>query len=273
MLGLFLVGCVSIQVPTAPPIANSSINIMKKFPIVMPKGSSQFEDTQLVFVHADQTSEFALGLLIPVPFVTDAVVNAYKEDDAEEFEKRYHSLSPFDITLNELSKSPTLKSGMDGYNLYPLIFIEECFDDVYRFSLAYQLERGEWINRYYYHLPTKISLDDIAKPSNETLRNLSHDLHEGAKQLLTVIDKDINQQYPQDTQTASVGSLYIVGSKIAGLTSPNIMAFNNAQILSESNDVAILRIPGDPTAKTKAGGMAFGVHYFHKKQLHTYEPK
>ncbi len=248
---------------------SNRIQLMDTFPAVLPKGASRFQETQLIFVHADQAAEFAVGLLVPVPFVTDAIVDAHKGHVAEKLEKHYHSLDVFEITDETLSEYPTLSQGDDGYQLFPLMFIEECFDDVYRLSISYQLEKDDWINRYYFHLPTTIPSKDIANPSPELMRRVSKDIHQGSKLLLSIIEKDIKQQYGSNFSKATVGSLYMVGGNIAGITNPTILAYKNSQILSEDNASITVRVPGDPKAEAKAGGMAFGVHYFYKDQLHT----
>lgn len=264
-------GCASIKYPSAPPQVSYLLNLQKAFPEITPKGSSRFENTQLIFVHADQVSEFAVGLLVPVPFVSDAVIDAHKKDVATTLEQKYHDISVFEITKSEITNNFKLKIGEGGFDLFPLLFIEECIDDVYRLSLAYQLERGVWINRYFYHLSTKIPLSDIGNPSAIVLQKLAEEIRQGAIQLLAIIEKDIDQKYQQALYKAKIGSLYIVGSKISGITSPNIISYRHSEVLEEVDDTVVVRVSGDPKGKAKAGGMAFGVHYFKLAQMHTFE--
>lgn len=266
---VLLSSCAAIEHPVRPPVVSDSVRVMKSFPKNLPKGSSRFEETQLFFVHADQASELAVGLLVPIPFVTDMAVGAHKKGVITKVEKNYHALSAFEIAVDEINNSAHFKLADDGFNLYPIVFIEECMDGVYRLSLAYQLEKDTWMGRYYYHLPTHIPKSEIAEPPQILLDSLTREMHQGAETLIGVMHSDVNREYVSPLSTASVGSLYIVGSRIAGLTNPEILVYKDAEVLEESADALVLRISGQPQAEAKSGGMAFGIHYFRKDQLHT----
>lgn len=272
LLVLLVVGCASVETPSAPPAGKShNIEVTQNFPSELPKGSSRFEDTQLFFVHADQASEFAASLLVPIPFVTGAIVDSTKDKAAQQLEKEYRSVSVFDITLDELGHHGTLKAGSGGYRLYPMLFIEECYDDLYRLSLAYQVESSDWFGRYYFHLPFAMPRNDIGAPSPAELESIGNQLHAGAQKLLDIIAADVSGDLIASGQQATVGSLYIVGSKIGGIASPMLLKYRHADILQETDSSLLVRLPGDPGADAKAGGMAYGVHYFEKDQLHTFE--
>lgn len=273
-LVLIVSGCASIETPKPPPHNDiSSIEVVENLPNKLPGGSTQFNESQLVFVHADQASEFVVGLAVPVPFVTGMVVDYVNDSAAEDYEKRLKALRVYDIVNQELATQSNLKLSHDGYKLYPLVFIEECNDDVYRLSLTYQLEKDGWIGRYYYHLPTTIKSENISSPPIETLDAIIDDLHVGAKTLLAMVEKDLRGELTPSGNKVKVGSLFIVGGNISGIVSPSILAYKNAQILDETDTTIIISIPGDPTGKAKNGGMAFGIHYFAKNQLHTLEPE
>jgi hypothetical protein len=265
-------GCASVETPSSPPAADRHIvEITRSFPSELPKGSSRFEDTQLFFVHADQASEFAASLLVPIPFITDAIVDSSKDKAAEKLEKEYQSVSVYEITQQELGRQRSLKAGSGGYRLYPMLFIEECYDDLYRLSLAYQVESGGWFGRYYYHLPFTLPREDIGAPSPEELNSIGEQLHTGARRLLDIIASDFDGKLVASGNQATVGSLYIVGSKVSGIASPLLMKYRNAEILKETDTSVIVRLPGDPGADAKSGGMSYGVHFFRKDQLHTFD--
>lgn len=247
-----------------------AVEVTRSFPSELPKGSSRFEGTQLFFVHADQASEFAASLLVPIPFVTGAIVDSANEKAAEQLEKQYQSVSVYEITQAELGRHESLKAGSGSYRLYPMLFIEECYDDLYRLSLAYQVESKDWFGRYYFHLPFAMPLEDIGKPTPDELTVIGDQLHTGAQKLLDMIAADFGGSLVTTGQRATIGSLYIVGSKVGGVASPLMMKYRHAEILEETGTSLIVRLAGDPGADAKAGGMAFGVHYFEKDQLHTF---
>lgn len=274
ILVLTVSGCVSIQTPTSPPHDDvHSVTIVEDLPEDLPSGTAQFKQSQLIFIHADQASEFVAGLLVPVPFVTGIVVDYVKDSAAEDYEKRMNQLRVYNIVNNELASYDNLPSSQDGYKLYPLVFIEECYDDVYRLSLAYQLEKDGWVGRYYYHLPTTINTQDISAPPLDALDSIIDDLHVGARTLLDMVDRDLKGELTASGEKAKVGSLFIVGGKISGVVTPTILAYKNAQIIEETESSVTVSISGDPTGKARNGGMAYGVHYFEKSQLHTFEPE
>ncbi len=267
---LAVTGCVSTQTPIAPPKSDvTSIEVIEDLPSEMPKGATKFNQSQLVFVHADQASEFVTGLVVPVPFITGIVVDYVNDSAAEGYEKKLKQMRVYDIVKNELVKQDVLQLNSDGYKLYPFVFIEECNDDVYRLSLTYQLEKDGWIGRYYYHLPTTIKSENIASPALETLNSINNDLRFGVPELLQIVENDIKGELPRSGQKVEVGSLYIVGGNISGIISPTVSTFKNSEIIDETTSTLTLSIPGDPTGKAKNGGMAFGIHYFEKSQLHT----
>lgn len=267
---LVLSGCVSVQTPTAPPQSKViSIKIIDDLPKELPKGSTKFEQSQLVFVHADQASEFVAGLIVPVPFVTGILVDYANDHNAEAYEKKLKELRLYDMVSNELMKQQDIGLSDEGYKLYPFTFIEECSDDVYRLSLVYQLEKGGWIGRYYFHLPTTIKSETIAAPTLETLSSIHNDLLYGVPMLLQIVEQDIRGELSRSSSKVEVGSLYIVGGKLSGIISPTVATFNNAAVIDETDSTLTISIPGDPTGKAKNGGMAFGIHHFEKDQLHT----
>ncbi len=50
-----------------------------------------------------------------------------------------------------------------------------------------------------------------------------------------------------------------------------VMFLGACIILEEGSDYLIVRSAGDIRSDGQSGGLLFGVHYFHKNQLHTYK--
>lgn len=271
---LIAAGCTSIKQSEAIDISakQQGITPINALPKELPGGMSRFEDSLFVFVHAEQASELLAGLVVPVPFVTDAVINSVKRSHAMEDQKHYLTIKLFDTVSKGLKPHPNFKASGGEYSLYPFVVMEECIDDVYRLSLVFQVEKNDWMGRYFYHLPTTIPAADIGNPSESEIATFERELKKGTEILLGLLDSALEGKYLQDHPTATIGSLYIVGSKIGGLANPNIFVVKDAQIMQETEDAYIMRLSGMPSAKANSGGLAFGVHYFKKEQLHTFKP-
>ncbi len=271
-LALLLSACVSIQQPVRPPASDvTAIEVVKHFPEIMPKGSARFEETQLFFVHADQASEFAASLLIPIPFVTDMVVEDAKNEKATSYETAYHNLSLYEVTLEELRAFDGLSDSRGGYRLYPMMFMADGYDGVYRLSMSYQVERGGWMGRYYFHLPATIPRGLVGVPPEELLEEISLQMRMGARRLLSMINRDIRGELNESGQLVTVGSLYIVGGKVGGLVNAEALKYRRSELVEENAESVIVRIQGDPTSEAKAGGLSFGVHFFYRDQMHAFE--
>jgi hypothetical protein len=210
-------------------------------------------------------------MLNPIPFVGEMAVDAYNQSTTSHYKDEFIGVDPYQITA-DLSKSRPLFAGSGKEaSLYPYVVIQEGADDVYRISLIFQLEEPGWTGRYLYHLPTKIPVKDIKKPSQAELDKFRAELTTGAQVLLGLIERDKAGQLESTGKKVDVGSYYIVGSKLIGLISPDIMVFPNEDLVEETADHVIVRCSGKPTDDAHAGGLLFGVHYFAKDQLHSYK--
>jgi hypothetical protein len=268
---LMIAGCASIELPVAPSVTNNrAIEVVQGSPEISPKGLSRFEESQLYFVDAEHASGFVASILVPIPFVSDAIIDSSRRQADSELERQYEALSVFEITLNELDLVGDLDTGTGGYRLYPMVFMEECFDGLYRLSVAYQLEQSNWMSRYYYHLGVTIPVDTIGAPTQELIDEISGELHSGARELMRLIERDISGSLTGTGKFATIGSLYIVGSRLAGITSPELLQYRHSEILEETQSGIIARLAGDPSGDARSGGLAFGVHIFDRSQLHTF---
>jgi hypothetical protein len=66
-----------------------------------------------------------------------------------------------------------------------------------------------------------------------------------------------------------VGSLHLVGGRAAGLVSPTLLRVKDAELIEETGEMVLLRLPGDMSHAGTLGGLFFGVHLLRKNQLHT----
>ena len=191
MLGtcaLLLQGCSSPTASTslakATPVGQ--ITVVHALPKAIPSEGSSFAGSQYIFVQA----ESAALMLNPIPFVGELAVDAYNKSTTSHYKDEFIGVDPYQITA-ELSKSRPLFAGTGKEaSLYPYVVIQEGADDVYRMSLIFQLEEPGWTGRYLYHLPTKIPVKDIKKPSQAELDKFRAELTAGAQVLLGLIERD-----------------------------------------------------------------------------------
>ena len=78
--GLLLAGCAQTRRSTAlsPELGRAGIRLQRSLPAVLPSGAQVLPKTQLVLLPA----ESAAGLLVPVPFLAEAVVGALDRSEA-----------------------------------------------------------------------------------------------------------------------------------------------------------------------------------------------
>jgi len=273
MAGLLLAGCTHMQAvtPISPEAEQPTISPDYELPEVLPKGLTRFEDSPFVFVHAEHASTVGVNLLMPVPFVTDAVVDLVHHSGDAKRKAQYASIQAYALLEEKISEYEHFRPQGGDYTLYMLIPLEECVDDVYRVSLMFQLTRDDWMGRYYYHLPTPIPTDSVDSPSDTQLQVFRSELVEGFDTLMGIIEKEIGGKYPSTNTRVTVGSLYMLGGSVGGLVSPSLFKVKNAVELEASPESVVVRVPGDPEMAANNGGMAFGLHHFWRDQLHTYE--
>ncbi len=189
------------------------------------------------------------------------------------YKDKFTAADPYDYAVKSLQKTTFYRPENAAYKLYPYVVVQEGFDNVYRVSLVYHLEGKNWVGRYLYHLPTTYPKKEFVNTPPAEIQSLQKELAEGADTLVTLLQRDEAGTLVSNGKKASLGSLFIVGSKISGLVSPTVLAYPNTEIVDEGQDYVIARGAGDIKSDGQSGGMLFGVHYFHKNQLHTYKVK
>ena len=255
--------------PIRPEAAAQGITLVRALPADLPDKAVAVPHAQFVLV----PNESPAGLLVPVPFVAEAISGVFDRNVAEGLEQRYASIAPYRIALAAMQGSPLFRQAGGALTLKPFVFITECVDDRYRIASVFQLEGGGWIGRYTVHLPTTYPLDAFKQPSAATLASLQAELTEAAAQLRELVERGARGELGPTRVRAEVGSLHLVGGKSAGLLSPTLVRAKDAEVIEETADRVIVRLPGFMGLAGTSGGMFFGVHVLRKDQLHTFKKR
>lgn len=270
LLALVLAGCSGMTASTplsAAPGRFDTIQVVKQVPAKLPSGTHTFPGLQYVLIPQDS----AMTLLVPVPFVGEAVMSALADADAKGAAARYGAVDPYEETLAATASRPLFGLAASPAKLYPFVFVNEGHDARYRLSLVYQVEDGDWLGRYFYHLPSTLPLDALKAPTPQIQQTLRSELAEGTRTLADLVERDRNGTLGPTGRKAKIGSLYLVGGNIAGLIAPEMVHYPDAEILEEQGDHIVLRHDGMPTAAGQSGALLFGVHHFLRSQLHFFE--
>lgn len=270
VLAVVLVGCAS-QPPASVPIsaesAQSGIVLSRSLPSVLPEKAVPVPHSQFVLI----PSESAVGMLVPIPFLSGAIAGVMDRSAAEAFDARYASIAPYKIALAEMQKSALYQTQGGGLVLQPYLFMTECIDDTYRLAMVFQVEGGDWMGRYMYHLPTAYPMSDFRAPSAALLGTLEKELATCARVLRQLVESGARGELASTGAKADIGSLHLVGGRAGGLISPMAMIAKEADLLRDSGDTVVVRMAGDVSKPGTAGGLFIGVHYFRKDQLHTFK--
>lgn len=262
-----LAGCASVQ-PSVPGehALRQGVALASGLPEQLPAKSAPFPHAQFVLLPA----ESAAGLLMPIPFVGEAIGSALDASAAASAEARYSAIDPYRIVAAAMAGSPLLAASKPAVKLQTFAFVQECVDDRWRLALVAHLQGAEWVGRYLVHLPTTYSAAEYAHPTPAVMAALAGELDEGARRLRQLVERAARGGLGPSGTRADVGSLHLVGGKAAGLVSPTLLAARNVDVIEEGPEHVLVRIPGDMTQPASAGGLFFGVHWLRKDQLHTF---
>ncbi|MBK6850281.1 MAG: hypothetical protein IPG93_01395 [Burkholderiales bacterium] len=272
MTATALAGCVDLRPSTAvdPEHLVRGVAVLRSLPEALPAKSAPVPHAQIVLL----PSESAAQLLVPVPFVGEAVEGAFHASAADSLGKRLASLDPYRQVLSALQASQVVKvttsTAPGEMTLRPFVFMQDCADDRYRLTLVAHLQGGDWVGRYLVHLPTTYSQADYAQPTPQVLATMEREIGSGAVQLRQLVERGARGQLGPSGVRADVGSLHLVGVRAIGLMSPNIVRARDVDLIEEGPDHVIVRMRGDMTMATSAGGLFFGVHLLRKDQLHAF---
>ncbi|UTF58587.1 hypothetical protein [Gilvimarinus sp. DA14] len=248
-----------------------SVTPVRGLPEKLPSGIVRLEETQYVYVHADHGSEMLVSMAVPIPFVTDMAISSYKESVDNAHKDQYANSDPYTIPVRQMQNHPAFRASGGDYTLYPVVVLSETSDERYLLSLVYQIESGDWMSRYFYHLPMSIAADDIQSIPEAQLAQLAQQLEEGAAILIDTIEKRVSGEIPEHGPAATLGSLYFVSGKIGGLVGAEVFKVKDCEILLEAEDYIVARVPGDPDTDAAGGGLAYGVHYLYRNQLNLFD--
>lgn len=268
---LLLAGCALPPLPKSTPIsklaAQQGVSLQRTLPEILPDKSTPIPHSQFVLI----PGESAAGMLMPIPFVSGAIGAAIDRSTAESFESSYGQISPYNIALAEMRRSPFFMETGGGFQLQPFAFITECVDDKYRIAMVFQVQGSGWTGRYMYHLPTAYNVAEFKSPPLQLLAALRAELVTGAKVLRQTMERIARGELESRGVTAELGSLHLVGGKAAGLVSPTLLVSKDADLLEETASHVVVRMSGDVSKAGTLGGLFFGVHYLQKSQLHTFK--
>lgn len=149
----------------------------------------------------------------------------------------------------------------------------ESHDKLYRLSLLFELQVGDWTGRYYDHLPTPLTPDTLARMPAPARERLQAELRDGSELLARLVERDLRGQLPAHGAKYRTGSLYLVGGNIAGLVAPERLVYPGAELLESDGQSLLLRMTGDASAPGQAGALLYGVHHFRREQLHHLQPE
>lgn len=267
-LAIFLSNCAVMNKSTSLPVGdlNLGINIINKLPATLPGNATPIPGSNYIVVLPDS----AATLLVPVPFLGEAVVGALHKHSTEAFKDKFNDADPYKFAFDSIKQTSLYRDVPASYKLYPYVIVQDSVDDQFRVSLIYQLETKGWIGRYIYHLPTTYPRSEFKNTPPAEIKSLQSELALAAKTLTDLVLRDNEGRLNSSGKKATVGSLYFVSNSIVGLVSPSVLAYPAIDILEEGKDYVILRSGGDVKGDAQSG-VLFGVHYFYRNQLHTFK--
>lgn len=266
-----LAGCASMRQSTAPApqLLRDGVVLERSLPAELPAESAAFPGSQLVLVSTDS----AAGLLVPVPFVADAVLAAVRQHQAHALGASFKAIDPYASMQQAMAGSPLLSADGKGLALRPLAYLVDCSDAQYRLALVARIDTPHWMGRYMAHLPTTLPRAALQGEGSRLPAALPQEMAQAAGILRTLLERDARGELDQVLYRADVGSYHLACSTISGMLSPKLMLARNAAVVEDGADHIIVRVAGDPSHSGPTGGLLYGLHYLRKDQLHTLQRK
>jgi hypothetical protein len=268
-------GCVSMRdsTPIHDEVAERGIQIVRSLPKTLPSKTSVVPNAQYVIINADSGIVALADFVNPIPFVGDLVVDQWNQNKANQFKQHIFQIDPYVIASERLADSPILSSRENALQLMPFVYMMECDDARFRLTLVFRVESEAWMGRYLYHLPTTYTVAEMKSDSPLAMSTLRDELVLGCDKLRGLLERDARNDWPKAPNQATIGSYYLVGASTLGLIPASASLDKHVEILDEGADEVVIRSGGNLLAPGNAGALNFGVHYFRKDQLHTFEKK
>jgi hypothetical protein len=268
--GMLLAGCAQTRRSTAlaPELGRAGIRLQRSLPTVLPSGAQVLPKTQLVLLPA----ESAAGLLVPVPFLAEAVAGALDRSEAATEAAQLATIDPYAQAQQVWQGSPLMGDAADALTLQPFAFLQACVDDRYRIALVHQLSGGDWVGRYTVHLRSSYDSASFHRVTPALLQSLRNEMLEGSTALRGLVERAARGELQSRKARVDLGSLHLVGNRTAGMLAPTLVLARAAELIEEDDEQVLVRIDGDPSKPASAGGLFFGVHRLRKDQLHTFRP-
>jgi hypothetical protein len=210
--------------------------------------------------------------LVPVPFLAEAVSGALDRSEAASEAAQLASIDPYALAQQAWQSSSLLGESAGALVLQPFAFLQACVDDRYRIALVHQLSRGDWVGRYTVHLRSSHDSANFHRVTPALLQTVQTEMLEGSAALRGLVERAVRGELQSKGARVDLGSLHLVGNRVAGLMSPTVVLARGAELIEEDADQLLVRIDGDPSQPASAGGLFFGVHRLRKDQLHTFRP-
>lgn len=263
-----LAGCATRQASTPLPdtVARQGLTVERSLPHDLPDESARFPGSQFVLISTDSVA----GLLMPVPFVAEAVAGALNQHEANALAKRYASVDPYAIVSTAMQGSALLRPA-GGVVLHPLAFLVDCSDARYRVALAARMQSGAWTGSYMVHLPTTYPHAALVAGGADAIAPMRTEMAAAAATLRRLIEQDARGEFARPLYKADVGSLYLACSTVSGVVSPRLIRSVDTDVVEEGSDYVVVRMAGKITDSGPLGGLMFGLHYLRKDQLDTFK--
>jgi hypothetical protein len=272
-LAAALPACNVIPRPAPPPpgtLAEGFV-IDRSLPTDLPQGATPFGHSQFVLL----ASENALVLLVPVPFVGEAVKGVVDAQAAARYETRFGELDPHRLALRAWQGSPrVLPAGRPRVAstpvLRPFAFVQESADGRFRVALVHRIDAPGWVGRYMVHLRTTYTTEAMSAPTPAMLSTLAAELADGCRVARTIVERDLDGGFARPIGTVDVGSLHLVGGRSSGVMPPELQHARDGDLLDEDAEHVVVRLQGIRSMPAASGGLLFGIHRLRKDQLHHY---
>lgn len=277
-MAVLAAGCAPALKTTTPPAVQagmqSAVSVSANMPEkkYLPNQAGYIEGTRYIFM---QTGG---GSILLGPIFGSMNVSRLSQEMAKQYKDSVIQVDPLPASTAALEAAGIKASGeAAAFNLKPFVFVQRCDDERFRLALVFHVDNAntKWTGRYTYHLQSVYPEKELAQLSAGQLDQYKKELTTAATALAGLVKRDLKGDLPATGKRVNLGSLHLLGSKMGGLgmyTKPEDMYFANSQILEETDEYVIARVPGMMESNVFGGAIAYGVQRLAKNQIHTMKP-